>query len=96
MLTVIYITMRVMYLVLQKKKICRGYMGIYLAKMNKKFLIGQSVDEETIAGIKSILLARPAIEEVLNVQSQWIGPYAFSYKAEVKFCRIVVAYTPDV
>ncbi len=56
---------------------------MYLAKLNKKFLIGQSVDEETTAGIKRILLSRPAIEEVLNVQSQWIGPYAFSYKAEV-------------
>ena len=60
-------------------------MGIYLARLNQTYLLGQSVDPEIVQGIKSILTARPAIEEVHSVQSQWIGPYAFAYKAEVDF-----------
>lgn len=58
-------------------------MGIYLARLNQQYLLGQAVDPEITAGIKRILLARPSIEVVHSEQSQWIGPYAFSYKAEV-------------
>jgi len=60
-------------------------MGVYLARLNQNYLLGQAVDPEIVKGIKNILTARPAIEEVHSVQSQWIGPYAFSYKAEVDF-----------
>eukprot|EP00624_Nannochloropsis_granulata_P001660 evm.model.NODE_18063_length_5345_cov_19.902338.1 len=30
-------------------------------------------------------MARPGIDNVQSVQSQWIGPYTFAYKAEVDF-----------
>jgi len=35
---------------------------------------------EITEGIRRILLARPAIESVHSIQSQWVGPYTFSYK----------------
>ncbi len=60
-------------------------MGIYLARLNQKYLLGQAVDSNITAEIKEILSKRPAIDEVHEEQSQWIGPYAFSYKAEVDF-----------
>ena len=60
-------------------------MGIYLARLNQKYLLGQAVDQNITAEIKQILSKRPAIDEVHEEQSQWIGPYAFSYKAEVDF-----------
>lgn len=60
-------------------------MGVYLANLNMKYLLGHAVDPEITADIKKILLSRPSIEEVHSEQSQYIGPYAFSYKAEVDF-----------
>jgi hypothetical protein len=30
-------------------------------------------------------MARPGIDNVQSVQSEWVGPYTFSYKAEVDF-----------
>ena len=30
-------------------------------------------------------MARPGIDNVQSVQSQWVGPYTFAYKAEVDF-----------
>jgi zinc transporter 9 len=67
-----------------------GFMGLYLVRLNQNFLLGQSVDPETIDGIRKILMARPAIEEVHSVQSQWNGPYSFSYKAEVDFDGVFI------
>jgi len=60
-------------------------MGVYLARLNQKYLLGQAVDTEITEGIRRILAARPSIDEVHDEQSQWIGPYAFAYKAEVDF-----------
>jgi len=60
-------------------------MGLQLARLNQKFLLGSAVDPETTAGIQQILLRRRSIDNVHSVQSQWMGPYAFSYKAEVDF-----------
>jgi len=60
-------------------------MGIYLARLNQRFLLGQSVDKEITENIKKILLARSSIEEVHSEQSQWIGPNGFIFKAEVDF-----------
>jgi solute carrier family 30 (zinc transporter), member 9 len=39
----------------------------------------------TTTGIRKLLMARPGIDNVQSVQSQWIGPYTFAYKAEVDF-----------
>lgn len=58
-------------------------MGLYLAQLNYTYLIGQSVDPDITLGIRKILLSRQSIEEVHSEQSQWIGPYAFAYKAEI-------------
>lgn len=62
-----------------------GFMGVYLSNLNMKYLLGHAVDPEITQGIKKILLARPAIDEVLSEQSQWVGPNSFTYKAEVDF-----------
>lgn len=62
-----------------------GSMGLYLASLNHRFLLGQAVDPEITQEIKNILVKRSSVEDVHGVQSQWIGPYVFSYKAEVDF-----------
>jgi len=62
-----------------------AYMGYSLAKLNQKYLVGHSVDPEITSGIRDMLNSRPSIDEVHGEQSQWIGPYAFAYKAEVDF-----------
>ena len=59
--------------------------GLILVRINQRFLLGQAVDQETIAGIEKILLSRKSIDSVHSVQSQWTGPETFSYKAEVDF-----------
>lgn len=60
-------------------------MGLILVRLNQRFLLGQAVDPEIIAGIEKILLTRRSIDGVHSVQSQWTGPDTFSYKAEVDF-----------
>jgi solute carrier family 30 (zinc transporter), member 9 len=68
-----------------------GAMGLYLARLNQKYLMGQSVGNEITEGIKHILLAQESIDEVHSVQSQWVGPYSFSYKAEIDFDGTYIA-----
>lgn len=59
--------------------------GLELARVNHRFLIGQSIDKEVEQHIVQMLMERPAIEHIHSVQSQWIGPHNFSFKAEVDF-----------
>ncbi len=51
----------------------------------------QPLDLDISSGIHSILLRRRSIDAVFSEQSQWIGPSAFSYKAEVDFDGTYVA-----
>lgn len=62
-----------------------GLMGLALARMNYRFLLGQGVDKDTTDDIEKILLSRRSIDSIGSVQSQWTGPETFSYKAEVDF-----------
>jgi zinc transporter 9 len=62
-----------------------GSVAITLIRLNQRFLLGQSVDAEIERGIRELLLSRPSIDNVYAVQSQWVGPSTFSYKAEVDF-----------
>jgi solute carrier family 30 (zinc transporter), member 9 len=62
-----------------------GCMGIVLVRMNHRFLLGQSVDDEITQDIARILLARRSVDSIGAVQSQWTGPETFSYKCEVDF-----------
>ena len=62
-----------------------GVLALYLVKLNKNFLLGQSVDPEIENAIKELLLKRDAIDAVYAVQTQYVGPSTFSYKAEVDF-----------
>lgn len=62
-----------------------AFMGLTLVRVNHRFLLGQAVDREITKGIETILLNRRSIEDVHSVQSQWMGPETFSYKAEVDF-----------
>eukprot|EP00903_Cladosiphon_okamuranus_P009592 g9131.t1 len=61
-----------------------GLLGV-MGLMNRRFLIGQSVDSETTEGIKAILMSRGSIEQLHQVQSQWVGTHTFAFKAEVDF-----------
>ena len=62
-----------------------GLMGVALAKVNHRFLIGQGIDETTRGDIEGIIRARRSIDNVYSVQSQWTGPDTFSFKAEIDF-----------
>ena len=62
-----------------------GAVAIYLARMNQRFLLGQAIDKEIEVGIRRIILARPSIQAVHSIQTQWLGPSAFSFKAEIDF-----------
>jgi len=63
-------------------------MGATLVRLNQRFLLGQSVDEDILEGVKGILLRRRSIDNVASVQSQWTGPYSFSYKVSIiLFCE---------
>lgn len=66
-------------------------MGMYLARLNQKYLMGQAVEKDITDGIKNLLLARRSVDEVHSVQSQWVGPYSFSYKAEIDFDGTYIA-----
>jgi len=68
-----------------------GAMGLYLARLNQKYLMGQAVETEITDGIKRLLLSQRSIDEVHSVQSQWVGPYSFSYKAEIDFDGTYIA-----
>jgi len=62
-----------------------GLVALLLVRINQQFLLGQSIDKETLEGVRAILDLRPSVEAVYRVQSQWVGPSTFSYKAEVDF-----------
>lgn len=59
--------------------------GLALANINHRFLIGQGLDKATREDIEKIILSRRSIDNVYSVQSQWTGPDTFAYKAEVDF-----------
>ena len=62
-----------------------GVMGLLLARMNHRFLLGQAVDREITDEIEKVLVSRRSIDSIRSVQSQWISSETFSYKAEVDF-----------
>jgi solute carrier family 30 (zinc transporter), member 9 len=62
-----------------------GFIGIKLAQVNQSFLIGQALDHTMVQDLCNILVTRPGIDQVKSVQSQWLSPYTFSFKAEVDF-----------
>jgi solute carrier family 30 (zinc transporter), member 9 len=68
-----------------------GAMGIILARVNHRFLLGQAIDKEITDGIAAILLETRSIDSIRSVQSQWTGIDTFSYKAEIDFDGTFVA-----
>ena len=62
-----------------------GGVAMQLVRMNKRYLMGHTVEGSVLSGIQRILLSRPSIEAVGDVQSQYTGPSEFAYKAEVDF-----------
>lgn len=51
-----------------------GSMGVILASVNYRFLLGQAVDKDITDNIEKILKSRQSIDTVTSVQSQWTGP----------------------
>jgi zinc transporter 9 len=68
-----------------------GAVGIILAGFNHRFLLGQAVDAEIVKGIHDIIMKQRSIDGIRSVQTQWIGPDSFSYKAEVDFDGTYIA-----
>ncbi|GMF39564.1 unnamed protein product [Phytophthora fragariaefolia] len=68
-----------------------GGVAVSLIRLNQKFLLGQSVEPEIEKGIRELLLARPSIDNVYAVQSQWVGPSTFSYKVHYRLKLSLVA-----
>lgn len=62
-----------------------GFVAVTLVRMNQRFLLGSAVDPEIDDGVRQILAARDSIEDVHRIQSRWVGPSTFAYKAEVDF-----------
>ncbi|KAL0481953.1 zinc transporter [Acrasis kona] len=62
-----------------------GGVSYALISMNKQYLTGQAVDSKIILQIQDIIIKRPSVEAIARVQSQWVGPYSFAYKAEIDF-----------
>lgn len=62
-----------------------GTVGITLAAVNGKFLIGSAVDKDVVDDIDRLIRTRPGVDGVHSAQSMWVGPSAFSYKCEVHF-----------
>jgi zinc transporter 9 len=65
-----------------------GGVAVSLIRLNQKFLLGQSVEPEIEKGIRELLLARPSIDNVYAVQSQWVGPSTFSYKVRAQLRHV--------
>ena len=68
-----------------------GRVAIYLTQMNKRYLIGEAIDVATQDDIQQMLEARPGIDAVRSVRTQWLGPTTFSYKADVDFDGTFIA-----
>jgi zinc transporter 9 len=59
--------------------------SLRLVMLNKEFIMGKPVDREITDGIRKILLRRRSVDAVYAAQTQWVGPSAFAYNAEVDF-----------
>ena len=62
-----------------------GGVAVQMVRLNHRYLLGHAVQSSTLAGIRSIILSLPSIDAVGDVQSQYVGPNAFTYKAQVDF-----------
>ena len=69
-----------------------GGVALTLVRTNQRFLMGQSVEKEITSDIQQLILSRPAVERVYEVQSQWLGPASFSYKVRC-LCVCVVMFS---
>ena len=68
-----------------------GGVAIQLLERNRQMLLGEAVSPKMVAAITALVASRPAIDGVREVQSQWISPDTFAYKAEVDFDGTVLA-----
>eukprot|EP00041_Stephanoeca_diplocostata_P040541 m.1639860 g.1639860 ORF g.1639860 m.1639860 type:complete len:847 (+) comp38395_c0_seq1:287-2827(+) len=59
--------------------------SLRLVQLNRSFILGKPIDPDVKRGIRSILLRRRSVDAVYAEQSQWVGPSAFAYNAEVDF-----------
>lgn len=62
-----------------------GAVAVNLVRMNKSFLLGQSIEKDIEQGIESLLLSQKSVEAVYAVSNTWEGPSSFTYKADVDF-----------
>lgn len=70
-----------------------GAVGVGLASLNAKYLIGSAVEAHTLDDIGRLIRSRPGVDDVHTVQSMWVGPTAFSYKCEIDFDGTWIAAT---
>ena len=65
--------------------------SLRLIQLNRSFILGKPVDQEITDGIRKILMRRRSVDAVYAAQTQWVGPSAFAYNAEVDFDGCVMA-----
>ena len=54
---------------------------VLIAGLNRKYLMGHSIGKGLEDDVTSIVRSFPSVLHVWNVQSQWISPTEFSFKA---------------
>jgi len=59
--------------------------AVFLVRLNYSFALGRSIDQGTVADIRSIIAAYPSVEAVQSVSAQWLSPTTFSVTARVDF-----------
>ncbi|HEX8638702.1 MAG TPA: cation diffusion facilitator family transporter [Pyrinomonadaceae bacterium] len=53
----------------------------------KELIIGETVDEETLKGIRQIVESEPHVEEILNVRTTHIGPNDVALGLELRYAK---------
>ena len=62
-----------------------AYAATSLVRMNYNFIVGKALDEADELKLKAMLRARPAVDGIHNLHTQWLSPNSFSMKAKVDF-----------
>ena len=61
--------------------------AFFLAFQSKRLLIGESADRATLASIRDVLAAEPAVDEVVDLLTMHFGPHDVLLTLEIEFGR---------
>ncbi|KAK8803326.1 hypothetical protein WA158_001020 [Blastocystis sp. Blastoise] len=60
-----------------------GVVSFRLLNLNTRYLVGTAIDEETEGEICKLIANQPYIEGIKNVQTQYLGSKAYTFKADI-------------